>query len=261
MGKDRKLCVFDLQKIATTIDNPQTCQCQQKKTPPTPECRRTPECWNMTPIGHQIRALRARLLECFTNELTIPEFLYEDFRVVVPMPEISSARIFYPDIYKRFQESTLNEDPESGHYRVARRDHAQEAEEQADGAPESDPQSSDFTTAGCEGMGHRDVQADIPITSEPLSGSGLGAGREAAEVDRVQSEAWEGETVESDPVIGTGCTTELCMNVWTRTVHQNGALWPESGMIVGKIDICSTKKSAQNHNGIPADAIVLHNED
>ena len=32
------------------------------------------------------------------------ELVYEDFRIVIPMPEILSARIFHPEAYERFQK-------------------------------------------------------------------------------------------------------------------------------------------------------------
>lgn len=34
---------------------------------------------------------------------TVSDLVYEDFRIVIPISEIMSARIFHPDVYERFQ--------------------------------------------------------------------------------------------------------------------------------------------------------------
>lgn len=33
----------------------------------------------------------------------VSNLVYEDFRIVIPISEIMSARIFHPDVYERFQ--------------------------------------------------------------------------------------------------------------------------------------------------------------
>ena len=42
--------------------------------------------------------------KCLDEELIIPDLRYEDFRIVIPMSEIRSVRIFHPEVYERFQQ-------------------------------------------------------------------------------------------------------------------------------------------------------------
>lgn len=41
--------------------------------------------------------------ECLEGISAMPSILNEDFRVVIPMFEIVSARLFHPEVYERFQ--------------------------------------------------------------------------------------------------------------------------------------------------------------
>ena len=42
--------------------------------------------------------------ECLAGDQAITELFDQDFRVVFPMSDIASARLFHPDVYKRFQQ-------------------------------------------------------------------------------------------------------------------------------------------------------------
>ena len=44
--------------------------------------------------------------KCLDDRLTIPDLHYEDFRVVIPMSEVLSVRIFHPEVFERFQDVT-----------------------------------------------------------------------------------------------------------------------------------------------------------
>ena len=44
--------------------------------------------------------------KCLDDRLMIPDLRYEDFRVVIPMSEVMSVRIFHPEAYERFQDVT-----------------------------------------------------------------------------------------------------------------------------------------------------------
>lgn len=44
--------------------------------------------------------------KCLEGSPVIPDLRYEDFRIVVPMSEVGSVRIFHPEVYERFQHVT-----------------------------------------------------------------------------------------------------------------------------------------------------------
>lgn len=46
--------------------------------------------------------------ECLKGDSAIPELLNEDFRIVFPDSEISSVRMFYPEVYRRFQKDIVD---------------------------------------------------------------------------------------------------------------------------------------------------------
>ena len=71
----------------------------------------------LIPIASGYRSEETHKLQITTNHAAIfEEFLsessdmvYEDFRIVIPMSEIVSARIFDPEVYERFQQEESSE--------------------------------------------------------------------------------------------------------------------------------------------------------
>ena len=66
----------------------------------------------LIPVKSGYRDTNTRRLEITTDYISIIQQLNqqglankEDFRVVIPMSEIISARIFYNEVYERFQQS------------------------------------------------------------------------------------------------------------------------------------------------------------
>ena len=47
---------------------------------------------------------------CLDDKSMIPDLRFEDFRIVIPMSEIGSVRIFHPEVYERFQQATEQDD-------------------------------------------------------------------------------------------------------------------------------------------------------
>ena len=44
--------------------------------------------------------------KCLDDNPVVPDLRYEDFRIVVPMSEVGSVRIFHPEVYERFRHVT-----------------------------------------------------------------------------------------------------------------------------------------------------------
>ena len=47
---------------------------------------------------------------CLDDKSEIPDLRYEDFRIVIPVSEVQTARIFHPEVYERFQDVTTPND-------------------------------------------------------------------------------------------------------------------------------------------------------
>ena len=41
--------------------------------------------------------------KCLEDSPVVPDLRYEDFRIVVPMSEVGSVRIFHPEVYEQFR--------------------------------------------------------------------------------------------------------------------------------------------------------------